>query len=137
MSPTPFPSCAVYASGARPDQAGHLCNIARVLCTRGQLHCATQHACLTWDGFCLDTKAYQGLFIATQVVCSIALFDCATKSSSLGRRYELHHGVRISDSALVEAAELSSRYIAGDMLRRSVQKLHRYHTRSMHMVCMM
>ena len=30
----------------------------------------------------------------------------------LRERYELHHGVRISDSALVEAAVLSDRYIA-------------------------
>ena len=31
-------------------------------------------------------------------------------------RYELHHGVRISDSALVDAAVLSSRYIADRFL---------------------
>jgi hypothetical protein len=30
----------------------------------------------------------------------------------LRERYELHHGVRISDSALVEAAVLSDRYVA-------------------------
>lgn len=33
-----------------------------------------------------------------------------------GGRYELHHGVRISDSALVDAAELSNRYIADRFL---------------------
>ena len=32
------------------------------------------------------------------------------------RRYELHHGVRISDSALVDAAVLSDRYIADRFL---------------------
>ena len=31
----------------------------------------------------------------------------------LRERYELHHGVRISDSALVAAAVLSDRYISG------------------------
>ena len=31
-------------------------------------------------------------------------------------RYELHHGVRISDSALVDAAVLSDRYIADRFL---------------------
>jgi ATP-dependent Clp protease ATP-binding subunit ClpB len=30
----------------------------------------------------------------------------------LKERYELHHGVRISDNALVEAAVLSDRYLA-------------------------
>eukprot|EP00249_Psilotum_nudum_P024553 c29216_g1_i1 orf=278-3310(+) len=34
----------------------------------------------------------------------------------LRERYELHHGVRISDSALVEAAMLSDRYISGRFL---------------------
>lgn len=34
----------------------------------------------------------------------------------LRERYELHHGVRISDSALVEAAILSDRYIADRFL---------------------
>jgi phage gp36-like protein len=42
----------------------------------------------------------------------------------LRERYEVHHGVRISDSALVEAAVLSDRYLAdryvvtGQQLRR-------------------
>ncbi|XVF58389.1 hypothetical protein PTKIN_Ptkin07bG0062500 [Pterospermum kingtungense] len=34
----------------------------------------------------------------------------------LRQRYELHHGVRISDTALVEAAVLSDRYISGRFL---------------------
>lgn len=34
----------------------------------------------------------------------------------LRERYELHHGVRISDSALVAAAVLSDRYISGRFL---------------------
>lgn len=34
----------------------------------------------------------------------------------LRERYELHHGVRISDTALVDAAVLSDRYISGRFL---------------------
>ena len=34
----------------------------------------------------------------------------------LHERYELHHGVRISDSALVAAAILSNHYISGRFL---------------------
>lgn len=34
----------------------------------------------------------------------------------LRERYELHHGVRISDGALVDAAILSDRYISGRFL---------------------
>jgi ATP-dependent Clp protease ATP-binding subunit ClpB len=36
----------------------------------------------------------------------------------LRERYELHHGVRISDSALVEAAVLSDRWGGGPCLLR-------------------
>ncbi len=37
-------------------------------------------------------------------------------SPSEPRRYELHHGVRINDGALVEAAVMSDRYIADRFL---------------------
>ena len=36
-------------------------------------------------------------------------------------RYEVHHGVRINDSALVEAAVLSDRYIADRFLPDKVR----------------
>ncbi len=40
----------------------------------------------------------------------------------LRERYELHHGVRISDGALVEAAVLSDRYIADRCGARSRER---------------
>ncbi len=43
-------------------------------------------------------------------VCLVTDICCCT------RRYELHHGVRISDSALVDAAVLADRYIADRFL---------------------
>ncbi len=46
------------------------------------------------------------------VVPPCAAYQCLAYT----RRYELHHGVRISDSALVDAAVLSSRYIADRFL---------------------
>ncbi|KAM0022543.1 putative ClpA/B family, AAA+ ATPase domain, ATPase, AAA-type, core, Clp, repeat (R) [Helianthus debilis subsp. tardiflorus] len=42
--------------------------------------------------------------------------DTVSILRGLRERYELHHGVRISDSALVEAAVLSDRYISGRFL---------------------
>lgn len=42
--------------------------------------------------------------------------DIDTILRGLRERYELHHGVRISDSTLVEAAILSHRYISGRFL---------------------
>jgi ATP-dependent Clp protease ATP-binding subunit ClpB len=42
--------------------------------------------------------------------------DTVSILRGLRERYELHHGVRISDSALVAAAVLSDRYISGRFL---------------------
>lgn len=42
--------------------------------------------------------------------------DTVSILRGLRERYELHHGVRIRDSALVEAAVLSDRYIADRFL---------------------
>ncbi len=39
-------------------------------------------------------------------------------------RYELHHGVRISDSALVDAAVMADRYIADRFLPDKVRTCH-------------
>ena len=39
----------------------------------------------------------------------------------LRERYELHHGVRISDSALVDAAVMADRYIADRFLPDKVR----------------
>lgn len=43
-------------------------------------------------------------------------FTCFATDCPSGCSYELHHGVKISDSALVEAAVLSDRYIADRFL---------------------
>lgn len=42
--------------------------------------------------------------------------DTVSILRGLRERYELHHGVRISDGALVDAAILSDRYISGRFL---------------------
>nr|GMC97237.1 chaperone protein ClpB3, chloroplastic [Ipomoea batatas] len=45
-----------------------------------------------------------------------AVEDAISILRGLRQRYELHHGVRISDTALVDAAILSDRYISGRFL---------------------
>ena len=48
--------------------------------------------------------------------CRGARTRCAMKRPLLGGRYEVHHGVKIRDDALVEAATVSDRYIADRFL---------------------
>ena len=55
--------------------------------------------------------------------------DTVSILRGLRERYELHHGVRISDSALVEAAVLSDHYISGRFLPdKGKTDAHRYIT---------
>ena len=49
-------------------------------------------------------------------VCEPTVEDTVTILRGLKERYELHHGVSISDGALVAAASLSDRYIADRFL---------------------
>ncbi|WMV17362.1 hypothetical protein MTR67_010747, partial [Solanum verrucosum] len=49
--------------------------------------------------------------------------DTVSILRGLRERYELHHGVRISDTALVDAAILSDRYISGRFLPDKGEKL--------------
>ena len=53
-------------------------------------------------------------------LCSAA-GDCIIVCLPAAHRYELHHGVRIADSALVDAAVLSDRYIADRYLPDKVR----------------
>ena len=48
--------------------------------------------------------------------------DTVSILRGLKERYELHHGVRIRDEALVAAATLSDRYITGRSVSQSVSQ---------------
>jgi ATP-dependent Clp protease ATP-binding subunit ClpB len=52
-------------------------------------------------------RRFQPVFIAEP-----SLEDTVSILRGLKEKYEVHHGVRINDAALIEAAKLSSRYIA-------------------------
>jgi len=56
-------------------------------------------------------RRFQTVFVAEPSVA-----DTISILRGLQERYELHHGVRIKDSALVAAATLSNRYISGRFL---------------------
>ena len=56
-------------------------------------------------------RRFQPVFVAEPSVD-----DTVTILRGLKERYEVHHGIRIADSALVAAAHLSSRYIADRFL---------------------
>jgi ATP-dependent Clp protease ATP-binding subunit ClpB len=90
-------------------------NMLKPALARGELHCV---GATTLDEYrkhiekdAALARRFQPLFITEPTVA-----DTISILRGLKEKYELHHGVRISDSALVAAATLSHRYISGRFL---------------------
>jgi len=99
------------ASGGAMDAS----NLLKPMLTRGELRCigATtldEHRQHIEKDPALERR-FQQVFVDQPTV-----EDTISILRGLKERYEVHHGVRISDSALVAAAVLSSRYIADRFL---------------------
>jgi ATP-dependent Clp protease ATP-binding subunit ClpB len=93
-------------SGGNMDAA----NILKPALARGDLHCIGATTLDEYQKYIEKDAAlerrFQQVFVAEPNV-----EDTITILRGLKERYEVHHGVRIMDSALIAAAELSNRYI--------------------------
>ena len=90
-------------------------NLLKPALARGDLHCV---GATTLDEYrkriekdAALARRFQSVFVAEPSV-----EDTISILRGLKEKYELHHGVRISDSAIVAAATLSNRYIADRFL---------------------
>jgi ATP-dependent Clp protease ATP-binding subunit ClpB len=90
-------------------------NLLKPALSRGELHCV---GATTLDEYrkyiekdAALARRFQPVFIAEPTV-----EDTVSILRGLKEKYELHHGVRITDSALVAAATLSNRYITDRFL---------------------
>jgi ATP-dependent Clp protease ATP-binding subunit ClpB len=97
------------------DGAMDASNMLKPALARGDLHCV---GATTLDEYRQHiekdpalARRFQPVFVAEPNV-----EDTISILRGLKERYELHHGVRITDSALVAAATLSNRYIADRFL---------------------
>jgi ATP-dependent Clp protease ATP-binding subunit ClpB len=90
-------------------------NILKPALARGDLHCI---GATTLDEFQKHIEKDPALERRFQkvVVDEPTIEDTISILRGLKERYEVHHGVRITDSAIVAAAELSSRYITDRFL---------------------
>ncbi|KAK1275271.1 hypothetical protein QJS04_geneDACA003818 [Acorus gramineus] len=94
------------ASGGAMD-AG---NLLKPMLGRGELRCIGATTLNEYRKYIEKDPALERRF--QQVFCSQpSVEDTVSILRGLRERYELHHGVKISDSALVSAAVLSDRYI--------------------------
>ncbi|HRD42045.1 MAG TPA: AAA family ATPase, partial [Prochlorococcaceae cyanobacterium AMR_MDS_5431] len=97
------------------DGAMDASNLLKPMLARGELHCigATtldEHRQYIEKDPALERRFQQVLVNPPTVE------DCISILRGLKERYEVHHGIRISDNALVAAAVLSNRYIADRFL---------------------
>ncbi|MBT5674922.1 MAG: ATP-dependent chaperone ClpB [Rhodospirillaceae bacterium] len=90
-------------------------NLLKPALARGELHCV---GATTLDEYrkhvekdAALARRFQPVFVAEPTV-----EDTISILRGLKEKYEVHHGVRIADSALVSAATLSSRYITDRFL---------------------
>jgi ATP-dependent Clp protease ATP-binding subunit ClpB len=99
----------------KADGAMDASNLLKPALARGELHCI---GATTLDEYrkhvekdAALARRFQPVFIAEPTV-----EDTISILRGLKEKYELHHGVRITDSALVAAATLSNRYITDRFL---------------------
>jgi ATP-dependent Clp protease ATP-binding subunit ClpB len=99
----------------KADGAMDASNLLKPALARGTLHCV---GATTLDEYrkyiekdAALARRFQPVFVDEPTV-----EDTISILRGLKEKYELHHGVRISDSALVSAATLSNRYIADRFL---------------------
>lgn len=82
---------------------------------RGELRCIGATTLDEYRKYIEKDKALERRF-QTVTVQEPSVHDAITILRGLKEKYEVHHGVRITDSAIVSAVELSNRYIADRFL---------------------
>ncbi len=99
----------------KSDGAMDASNLLKPALARGELHCI---GATTLDEYrkhvekdAALARRFQPVFIAEPTI-----EDTVSILRGLKEKYELHHGVRITDSAIVAAANLSQRYITDRFL---------------------
>jgi ATP-dependent Clp protease ATP-binding subunit ClpB len=97
------------------DGAMDAANLLKPALARGELHCV---GATTLDEYRkhLEKDAALARRFLTVFVTEPTVEDTVSILRGLKEKYEVHHGIRISDSAIVSAAQLSHRYITDRFL---------------------
>jgi len=90
-------------------------NILKPSMARGDMHVIGATTLTEYRKYIEKDKALERR-MQTVLVGEPSVEDTVSILRGLKERYEVHHGVRITDSAIVAAAELSHRYITGRFL---------------------
>ncbi len=90
-------------------------NMLKPMLARGELHCIGATTLVEYRKYIEKDAALERRFQPV-MVDEPSVEDTISILRGLRERYELHHGVRIQDGALVAAAQLSHRYISDRFL---------------------
>ena len=90
-------------------------NMLKPMLARGELRCVGATTLNEYRQYVEKDKALERRF-QTVIVGEPSVEETISILRGLKERYEIHHGVRITDSALVAAATLSNRYITDRFL---------------------
>lgn len=97
------------------DGAMDAANILKPALARGEMHAIGATTLDEYRKYIEKDKALERR-LQTVVIAEPSVEDTISILRGLQERYEVHHGVRITDGAIVSAAELSHRYIADRFL---------------------
>jgi ATP-dependent Clp protease ATP-binding subunit ClpB len=105
----------VLVGAGKSDGAMDAANLIKPALARGELHCI---GATTLDEYrkYIEKDAALARRFQPVLVEEPTVEDTISILRGIKEKYELHHGVRISDAALVAAAQLSNRYITDRFL---------------------
>ncbi|MDD6794379.1 MAG: ATP-dependent chaperone ClpB [Clostridiaceae bacterium] len=96
----------------KTDGAMDAGNLIKPLLARGELHCIGATTFDEYRQYIEKDKALERRF-QTVIVDEPSVEDTISILRGLKEKFEIHHGIRIHDNAIVAAAKLSDRYIQG------------------------
>ncbi len=105
----------IIIGAGKTDGAMDASNLLKPMLARGELHCIGATTLDEYRKYIEKDPAFERRFQPI-VVDEPTVEDTISILRGLKERFEVHHGVRISDSAIVEAVTLSDRYISDRQL---------------------
>ncbi len=105
----------LIGAGAGGDSAMDAANLLKPALARGELHAIGATTLKEYQKYIEKDKALERRF-QTIIVDEPNVQDAISILRGIKDKYELHHGVRIKDEAIIASVELSNRYISDRFL---------------------
>ena len=105
----------LIGAGGGGEGAMDAANLLKPALARGELHAIGATTLKEYQKYIEKDKALERRF-QTVIVDEPSVEDSISILRGIKDKYELHHGVRIKDSAVIAAVELSNRYISDRFL---------------------